>query len=110
MDIFLRHLYFGLAHMGGFGLLILSFVDASPLFFPLGNDLLMVALTARDHSHMPYYAVMAAIGSTLGCLTVDIPSRNGGEKGFEKTVSPKRFNSIKKRVKQRGAWALVVAC
>lgn len=110
MHTFLRHVYFGLAHLGGFGLLILSTIDSSPLFLPFGNDLLMVAVTARDHSHMPYYAVMAAAGSVLGTLTVDIPSRAGGEKGFEKTVSPKRFNTIKKRAKKSAAWAVVLAC
>jgi membrane protein YqaA with SNARE-associated domain len=110
METFLRHFYFALAHLGGFGLLILSTLDASPLFFPLGNDLMMVALTAREHKHMPYYAVMAAIGSVLGCLTVDLPSRKGGEKGFEKVVSPKRFSRIKKRAGKNAAWALIVAC
>lgn len=110
MDAFLRHAYLGLAHLGGFGLLILSTIDASPIFFPFGNDLLMVALTAREHKHMPYYAVMAAIGSTLGSLAVDIPSRMGGEKGFEKRVSRKRFNAIKKRARKDATWALIVAC
>lgn len=109
MHNFLRHLYFGLAHLGGFGLLILSTVDSSPLFLPFGNDLLMVAVTAQNHKHMPYYALMAAVGSVLGCLTVDIPSRKGGEKGFEKTVSPKRFNSIKRRAKKSAEWALLMA-
>ena len=107
MDTIIRHIYFALAHLGGFGLLILSTVDASPLFLPFGNDLLMAALAAANHKLMLYYAAMAAAGSTLGCLLVDIPSRKGGEKGFERTVSPKRFNSIKKKVKQDAAWALI---
>jgi membrane protein DedA with SNARE-associated domain len=109
MHRFLRHGFFILAHWGGLGLLILSFVDSTPLYVPLGNDLLMVVVTARDHKLLFYYALMAAVGSVLGCLTVDFPGRKGGEKGFEKAVSPKRFASIKKRAQKNAAWALAVA-
>ena len=102
-------MYLALAHLGGFGLLILSFVDSSPLFFPFGNDILMIALTARSHHLMAYYAAMASAGSMLGSLIVDVLSRKGGEKGFEKVVKPKRFNYIKKRVTKNATWALVIA-
>ena len=104
-----RHVFHILAHLGGFGLLILSFVDSTPLYVPFGSDLLMVVLTANKHGLIVYYALMAAAGSTLGCLTVDAPSRKGGEKGLEKAVSPKRLNYVKKRVKKSAAWALALA-
>src|SRR6516225_5668510 len=35
---------------GGPGLLVLGILDSSFLFAPLGNDLLVVAVTARRHS------------------------------------------------------------
>lgn len=104
-----RHLYLILAHLGGFGLLIFSAIDSSPLMMPLGNDLLMIALTANHHSLLVYYALMATLGSVLGCLTVDALSRKGGEKGLETTVPRRRFNFIKRRIKNNAAWTLAVA-
>ena len=45
-------------HFGGVGLLVLGILDSSFLFAPLGNDLLVVAMSAREHSvtRMLYYA------------------------------------------------------
>ncbi len=104
-----HHLFHVLAHLGGFGLLILSFVDSSPVFIPFGNDLLMIAMAARRHDLVVYYALMSAVGSVLGCLTVDALSRKGGEKGLERHLSRKRLDYVKKRIKKNAAWALVIA-
>lgn len=106
---FVHHYYLVLVHLGGFGLLILSVLDSSPLIVPLGNDLLMIAMTAKRHDLLVYYALMAAAGSVLGCLTVDALSRKGGEKGFEKAVPRSRFEYLKRRIKKNAAWTLAVA-
>ena len=65
---------------GGPGLLVLGILDSSFVFAPLGNDLLVVALTAREHSvaKMIYYASMSTIGSVVGCLLVDLLFRRAG--------------------------------
>ena len=81
-----------LANLGGFGLLILSFLDSSPLFIPFGNDLLMIALTASRHQLLVYSALMVTAGSTVGCLVVDVLSRKGGEEGLERAVPRRRLN------------------
>jgi membrane protein DedA with SNARE-associated domain len=105
-----RHIFIGLSHLGGFGLLAMGFVDSSFfLFLPLGNDLLFIAMTARKHELMLYYAAMATIGSVLGCLSVDVPSRKGGEKGLEKTLPSHYLPTIKKNVEKRAGWTLAVA-
>ena len=49
------------------------------------------------------------IGSVLGCLTDDLLSRKGGEKGLQKTVHRRRLKYIKRRSKKSAAWALVIA-
>lgn len=67
-------------HLGGFGLLLLGIIDSSPLSAPLANDLLVAALSASHPDRMIYYAVMAAVGSTLGSLTVDVISRKAESK------------------------------
>jgi membrane protein YqaA with SNARE-associated domain len=106
---FLNHLYVLFSHHGGIGLLVLGLLDSSILFLPLGNDLLMIAMSARKHILIPYYAVMAAAGSLLGCLTVDLLVRKGGEKEIEKHVSRKRFDYVRARMNKNAPWALVFA-
>jgi membrane protein YqaA with SNARE-associated domain len=96
---------------GGIGLLVLGILDSSFLFAPLGNDLLLVATTARRHSVplMLYYAAMSTIGSVLGCLLVDLVLRQAGEHGIEKHLSPRRLQYVRDKVGRNAAWALVVA-
>lgn len=105
----LSHLFVLFAHHGGAGLLILGTLDTSFLFMPLGNDLLVIAMGARKHALIPYYAVMAAAGSTLGALLLDLVFRKGGEKELEKHVSARRLEYLKQRMSKDAAWALIVA-
>src|SRR5689334_17192593 len=96
---------------GGPGLLVLGILDSSFIFAPLGNDLLLVAMTARYRSvpGMLYYAAMSTIGSVLGCLLVDLVLRRAGEKGLEKHLPKRRLEYVKRKVTKNAAWALVVA-
>ncbi|MGH9343430.1 MAG: VTT domain-containing protein, partial [Terriglobia bacterium] len=109
MNNFLRHCFFILAHFGGFGLLAIGALDSSLLFLPLGNDLLIIAMSTRRHSLVPYYAFMAAAGSVLGCLSVDALSRKGGEKELEAHVSRKRLEYVRSRMRKNASWALAIA-
>lgn len=105
----IRHLVRVFAHLGGPGLLALSVIDSSPLFIPFGNDLLFLAMTAKQHGLMIYYALMATLGSTLGCLLDDVLSRKGGEKGLEGRIPSRYLAYIKRRTKQSAVWALGIA-
>lgn len=105
----LIHFYMLLAHLGGLGLVVLGVLDSSFLFVPFGNDLLVVALSARHHASMPYYAVMAAAGSCLGCALTSEIGRKGGEKGLDSHLPRKRLEYLKQRIKQRAGWALAFA-
>jgi len=97
------------AHLDAFGLLILGALDDSFLFLPLGNDLLLVALTVRHHDHLPLYIVMAAAGSTLGCYVLDLVVRSRAGRGLKRVLSPKRITYLEKKVKGRAGAVLVVA-
>src|SRR3984893_12462842 len=94
--------------LGGIGLLVLGILDSSFLFAPLGNDLLVVAMTARYHSIAGslYYAAMSTIGSVFGCLLVDVVFRTAGEKGLEKHLPRRRLEYVKRKVERNGTWAL----
>ena len=98
-----------LAHLGGLGLVILGVLDSSFLFVPFGNDLLVIVLSARHHAWMPYYALMAAAGSCLGCALTSEVGRKGGEKGLDARVPRKRLEYLKQRIKTRAGWALAFA-
>src|SRR5579885_467056 len=96
---------------GGLGLVVLGVLDSSFLFAPLGNDLLVVAMSARYHSvaRALYYAGMSTIGSVLGCLLVDIIFRKAGESGLTRHLPERRIDYVKKRIEGNAVWALVVA-
>jgi membrane protein YqaA with SNARE-associated domain len=98
-------------HFGGIGLLVLGILDSSFLFAPLGNDLLLVAASARSHSVllMVYYAGMSTVGSVLGCLLVDAVFRRAGEHALEKHLTRRRLERFKGKIAANAAWALVVA-
>ena len=85
-------------HFGGLGLLVLGILDSSFLFAPLGNDLLVVAMSASEHSvpRMLYYAGMSTIGSILGCLLIDVIFRKAGEKGLESHLPARRIEYVKR--------------
>jgi membrane protein YqaA with SNARE-associated domain len=102
-------LFLFFAHIGAFGLLILGVLDSSFLFLPLGNDLLLIALTVQHHTNLPLYVAMAAGGSTLGCYLLDLSVRKGGGAGLKMVLSPKRLRYVEKKVEDRAAAALLVA-
>ena len=106
----LRQLLVWLLRLGLFGPLLLGIADSSFLFLPFGNDLLIVILTARDHSHLAVYVVMAAIGSTLGVVLLDAVCRKGGEEGLKKMMKPKRLEYFKRRMTNQAAVAIGLAC
>src|SRR5947209_106051 len=111
MKNFAHGLFAVLLSLGGPGLLLLGILDSSFLFAPLGNDLLLVAMTARHRSipHLLYYAAMSAAGSVLGCLLVDLIMRPLGEKGLEKYLPERKLKNFKSKVRTNAARALVVA-
>jgi len=111
MPAIVHHLFVIFVRLGGFGLVLLGFLDSSfLLFLPLGNDLLMVALTAREHKMLLLFALLATAGSVLGCLLTDWVSRKGGEKGLEKFLSGRRLSYVKAKVEKNAGMALVLAC
>jgi len=95
---------------GGLGLLVLGILDSSFLFAPWGNDLLVVAMTARHphYGHMLYYAAMSTVGSVLGCLLIDVTLRPLGEKGLEKYLSARKLKRVQSKVRDKVGRALAI--
>ena len=65
--------------LGGPGLIIIGFLDSSFVSFPMINDLLLIGMVTRHKSFVFYYALMATLGSVLGCLALYTVARKGGE-------------------------------
>jgi uncharacterized membrane protein YdjX (TVP38/TMEM64 family) len=107
---FVRHLFVLLLHLGPWGLLILGVLDSSFLFMPLGNDLLVIGLTSQHPKRLWLYAPTAALGSVLGCALLDLVARKQGEEGLEKLAGKKKMDYLKKKIGERAAFTLALAC
>lgn len=99
-----------LFQLGYFGPFVMGIADSSFLFLPFGNDLLVIALTARHHDGYLFYVLSAVCGSTLGVFFLDLVARKLGEPGVTKVAGQRRFKYLKKKIGQYGGKALAVAC
>src|SRR5580658_3815119 len=102
MSHVLRSLAVFFFSLGGFGLLLLGVLDSSFLFMPLGNDLLVIALTAAHPNRMLYYVLMATMGSVAGVDFTRWISAKGGRKGIEGYRKSKRIACVERKVEQQG--------
>lgn len=94
---------------GGLGLLSVGVLDSSVLMLPLGNDFLMVALSASHRQRVWYYAAMATLGSVIGTfITVWLTGK--GAKGMERKGGfGKRMKKVEKKVEEHAGWAVALA-
>lgn len=65
--------------MGGPGLFLVAFLDASFLSLPQINDLLLVWMVTKNPHLMPFYASMSVIGSVAGCAVMYLIGQKGGD-------------------------------
>jgi membrane protein YqaA with SNARE-associated domain len=97
-------------HFGIVGPFLLGVLDSSFLFLPLGNDLLVVVLVARERHQLPLLVATATLGSTAGVLLLDLVMRRGGEQGIRRFLDRRRFENLRKRIAERAGVALILAC
>ncbi|PYU10169.1 MAG: hypothetical protein DMG29_18020, partial [Acidobacteria bacterium] len=87
--------------LGGLGLFVVAFLDSSVLSFPVINDLLVIQLSIWSPARMPYYALMATLGSVGGCVLLYFLARKGGEAMFRRLAGA-RAESIRAWVGRNG--------
>ncbi len=97
------------SHLGFSGLILLGIADSSFLITPLGNDLLLVGMTAQHPHRLPIYVAAAATGSTLGVVLLDLVARKLGEEGICKIAGRDKFEKLKKRLGSRSGMAVAFA-
>jgi membrane protein YqaA with SNARE-associated domain len=95
------------AATGGLGLFLIAFLDSSVLTFPVINDLLLIDLSIRYPARMPYYAMMATLGSVGGCVLLYYIARKGGEAMFHKHAGT-RAQHIHEWINRNGFVSILV--
>jgi membrane protein YqaA with SNARE-associated domain len=93
---------------GGLGLFVVAALDSSFLSFPQVNDLLIIYLSTKTPSLMPYYAGMTTAGSLVGCLVLYAFARQGGEVFLRKRFSGERVERGLELYQRHGLLAVVV--
>ncbi len=94
--------------IGGPGLFVVAFLDSSFLSLPEINDLLVVMLVIEHNARMPYYALMATLGSVAGCLVLYSIGRTGGESLVRRRFGGPRMARALELSKQYGVLAIAV--
>jgi membrane protein YqaA with SNARE-associated domain len=94
--------------LGGRGLFVIAALDSSFLSFPQVNDLLIIVLSTKSPSLMPYYAGMTTAGSILGCLVLYGVARRGGDVFLRKRVSGPRLERGLALYQRHGLLAVLV--
>ena len=94
--------------LGAPGLFLISVLDSSFVPFPVINDGLLVTFSIQNHSRMPVYALMAVLGSVLGCVVLYYVARAGGEAFFRRKAG-ERADTIRHVVEKNGFAGMLVA-
>jgi len=95
--------------IGGPGLFIIAFLDSSFLSLPQLNDLLVVTMVVPHPARFVYYALMATLGSIVGCLALYIVGRRGGEALLRTRFGSGRMQGISRIFTEHGLLALLIA-
>ena len=108
MKSFISWIYgFALA-IGGPGLFVIAFLDSSFVSLPQINDILVVLMVTRNKAWMPYYALMATLGSIAGCYVIYYLAEKGGEAWAHRRLRRGHTERALALYKRHGLLALMV--
>jgi membrane protein YqaA with SNARE-associated domain len=93
---------------GAPGLFVIGYLDSSFLSFPEVNDLLIIAMVIKHKELLVYYALMATLGSLLGCLTLYYIARKGGEAFLRKRFKEHHVEGGLKLFQKYGLLVVIV--
>jgi membrane protein YqaA with SNARE-associated domain len=94
--------------IGGIGLFLVAFVDASVLSLPEVNDVLVVYMVTKQPSFLLYYAAMATAGSIGGSLVVYFVGRKGGEALLRRQFKSHQVERVLRTFRRYGVAAVIV--
>jgi len=94
--------------IGGPGLFVIAFLDSSFVSLPQINDILVVLMVTKNKAWMPYYALMATLGSIAGCYVIYFLAEKGGEAFVRKRLRPGHTERALGLYRRHGLLALMV--
>jgi membrane protein YqaA with SNARE-associated domain len=94
--------------VGGPGLFVIAFLDSSFISLPQINDILVVLMVTRNKAWMPYYALMATLGSIAGCYVIYYLAERGGEAWAHRRLRRGNTERALALYKRHGLLALMV--
>jgi membrane protein YqaA with SNARE-associated domain len=92
--------------LGPWGVLLGSFIDSASIPIPI--DVLMGIWAWADKRHFYVYALLAALGSSLGGLIPFFVGKAGGELFLLKRVNRARFDAMRKQFEKQEFLAVMV--
>jgi membrane protein YqaA with SNARE-associated domain len=92
--------------MGPWGVLLAAFVDSASI--PLPIDVLIAGWAWADKRHFYIYAVLAALGSSLGGLVPFFVGRAGGELILLRRINRARFEALRDRFEKQEFLAVMI--
>lgn len=94
--------------LGAPGLFLVALLDSSLLSLPQVPDLLLIWMVTRHPSLWLVYAVMATAGSVVGCTSMYLLGRKGGERVLRRMVSAERLERGRAVFQRWGLLAVLV--
>jgi membrane protein YqaA with SNARE-associated domain len=92
--------------LGPWGVLLASFIDSASIPIPI--DVLMAGWAWADKQHFYIYAILAAIGSSVGGLVPFFLGRAGGELFLLKRIDRVRFEALRNRFEKQEFLAIMI--
>lgn len=106
---FLARLSAYIVTFGSLGLFILCLLDSTFVPLPSSADALLIVLSAANPRWMLLYALIATLGSTIGCVILYYVSRRAGSRALSK-FSPSKQRRVKELIDRYDVLSVLVAC
>lgn len=91
--------------LGAWGVFAIAGIDSA--FFGLPLDPVVASYVYQDRPGFLLYAVMASVGSAVGCIILYLIGHKGGEVLLVKRISKTKFNQIRSSFDRHEFWALM---
>lgn len=89
------------------GLVLLGVLDSSLIFFlPLGIDVVLILLSAREPEMFWAYALLATVGSVTGAAGTFWLGAKAGEDGLGRWIGKTRLSQVRNRVNGKAAYGV----
>jgi membrane protein YqaA with SNARE-associated domain len=108
VNSFINWIYGFAIAIGGPGLFAIAFLDSSFISLPQINDILVVLMVTKNKPWMPYYALMATLGSIAGCYVIYYLAEKGGEAFVRKRLRHGHVERTLALYKRHGLLALMI--